>query len=115
MIVKNPTKRHKIEFRAKGRTLVVVPGHCEVRVGDWVTFDNLNADPVNVLILNKDLFGKTRIFTLKHGTKSRAFRVVKGASGRYPYAVYDPVARKFGHGSGVPIIIVLPGDDRAIR
>ena len=73
-----------------------------------MTLSNLHAGPVDVLIPSKDLFGRKMIFTLKPGRRSEAFRVVKGALGCYPYAVYDPVTREFGHGSGVPIIIVYP-------
>ena len=113
MGTKNPTRRHRIAFCAEGRTVRVLPGHREVEAGDWVTFYNLHADPVNVLIPSEDLFGETKIFPLESGGRSDAFRVVKGALGCYPYAVYDPVTREFGHGSGVPIIIVYPG--RGIR
>jgi hypothetical protein len=111
MIATNPTKRHKVAFCADGHTVRVIPGHREVEVEDWVTFYNLLPGPVNVCIPSKDLFGETKFFTLKRRAKSDAFQVVKGALGCYPYAVYDPIAREFGHGSGVPIIIVLPGDD----
>jgi len=107
MSAMNPTTRHRIAFCAQGRTLRVVPGQREVEAGDWVVFYNLYKGPVNVLIPSDDLFGKTMIFTLKRGGKSDAFQVVKGALGCYPYAVYDPLAREFGHAS-VPIIIVYP-------
>jgi len=108
MAAKNPTRRHRIAFCADGCTMRVVPGHLEVEAGEWVTFSNLYAGLVDVWIPSKDLFGKKMIFTLKPGHKSEALRVVKGAIGCYPYAAYDPVTREFGHGSGVPIIIVYP-------
>jgi hypothetical protein len=101
-----PTERHRIAFYAEGCSLRVVPGHCDVQVGDWVTFYNLHKDPIIVLVPSEELFG-TSMFRLESRGSSEKFEVMKGAMGCYPFLVYDPATRRFGHAS-LPRIIVYP-------